>query len=279
MTKSKLTDIDYAEKANSFHLEVINAQVSAIHAARNAGAALVAAKRLVYKQAGNKKGTWTAWLEANFKASVQTARVYVRIAANWKELEPVLSPASSLSLDRALKILKVKPEPFEKQPMDERDKCRRALFRSFEMFIRDNLSDAELIFLTGWGKFIGEHYSQFYDELLENIKREVGPIAGPFVEASSRWWAALKSLIKTRTLTEETRRPIDDRYALELAMEFKNATLTEYQRNIIYCAVQSASKGVIPREVLSHYMPREPECPRDWIASHDRRSTPLRRAG
>ena len=276
------TDIELAEQANSFHVQVINAQINAIHAARSAGTALLAAKRIVVQQAGGKRGTWTEWLVANFQASVQTARVYIRITAKWKELEPLISSIPHLSLNCALWILKVKREPmapFEKQPMNDKQRCQNALIRSFGDFVFFKLTNAELIFLTGWGNFIGEHYSRFYREFLDRVKAEVAPIAEPFVEARDRRWNALKPLLETNTETKEKRRKIEDQYALDLAMAFRKAKLTDYQREVIYGAVECASKGVIPREVLSCYVPREPESPRDWINRNADRPACLRRAG
>ncbi len=87
MKKFRLTDVGLAEQANKAHQQVIDSQVSAIHAARRAGDALNAAKKIVVRRASNGRGSWTPWLEANFKASVQTARVYMRIAKHWPRLE------------------------------------------------------------------------------------------------------------------------------------------------------------------------------------------------
>lgn len=95
-------DIELAEAAriaNEEHLSAERAINDSLEHARAAGEALLSAKRLL------SHGDWTPWVEKNFAASVRTARVYMRIASRWHEIEQKRQTSAVLSIDAAIKFL------------------------------------------------------------------------------------------------------------------------------------------------------------------------------
>jgi hypothetical protein len=72
----------YAEKANKYHELSKKSWRRALRHAEAAGSALCRARKL-----HRKRGTWTPWLRENFKGSVETARIYMRVHRQWKTPE------------------------------------------------------------------------------------------------------------------------------------------------------------------------------------------------
>lgn len=68
------------EAANSNHTKAASVLKKALDHARQAGEALCEAK----KRLGGR-GKWTRWLRDNFEASIETARVYMRVARTWDD--------------------------------------------------------------------------------------------------------------------------------------------------------------------------------------------------
>lgn len=62
------------KEANRGHFDAVDTVSKSLDAARRSGHALNRAKALV------DHGDWTFWLTTNFRCSLETARVYMRIA-------------------------------------------------------------------------------------------------------------------------------------------------------------------------------------------------------
>jgi hypothetical protein len=93
--------------ANKFHVEAEECATSMVLAAWKSGQALLAAKVLC------EHGDWLPWLETNFQASHDTARLYMLLASNYEHVRN-LDPA--LSLRGALAKIEREHEP---EPADE----------------------------------------------------------------------------------------------------------------------------------------------------------------
>jgi hypothetical protein len=72
---------ELAATANRAHHEIEELAVSAVAKAREAGEALREAKEQI------PHGQWGEWVRDNFAGSVRTAQLYMKIAAQWPELE------------------------------------------------------------------------------------------------------------------------------------------------------------------------------------------------
>jgi len=93
-----------AEGANKAHLDALDSMKKSLSHALEAGEWLVKAKDRYCQH-----GSWTAWLCANFKASEETARAYMRVWKNRKLLAG-LSQCKSMTLAEALSFIRVKRE-------------------------------------------------------------------------------------------------------------------------------------------------------------------------
>ena len=89
------------------HDKVKAAHGKALEHAKKAGEALSEAKEQV------SHGEWATWLERNApEVSDRTARVYMRIANNWEQIESKTAESADLSIDKATKLIsKPKPAP------------------------------------------------------------------------------------------------------------------------------------------------------------------------
>jgi hypothetical protein len=95
MTNTKTTE-ELAARANACHERVIASVRKSLYAARDAGRALIKAKKLV------GHGNWDRWKEQNFDASKETARIYMRIAREWADVKELMSNGQTLSISDAL---------------------------------------------------------------------------------------------------------------------------------------------------------------------------------
>lgn len=111
MTNLALTPLDtLGAEIRHEHEMATRCAIDALGHARAAGEKLIEAK-------GNlKHGEWLPWLEANFPATEQTARNYMRVATRWAELESNGKRVFDLPLRDALKLL---AGPREEQPAEE----------------------------------------------------------------------------------------------------------------------------------------------------------------
>ena len=97
--KDKLTAL--AARANEAHGSVVSSLRKVIHHAKDAGDALRAAKP------GVGHGHWLAWLDRNFRASAETARVYMRISEYWEShILPEMETDEGLTIEKARQIIR-----------------------------------------------------------------------------------------------------------------------------------------------------------------------------
>lgn len=103
MTSTAISDpvrlADLAAKANAQHEFCLASANTAIQHARDCGQALIEAKSLC------RHGTWQQWLRDNFRGSARTARVCMRIARHWPEIEAKRQSSAVLSIDQALRLI------------------------------------------------------------------------------------------------------------------------------------------------------------------------------
>ncbi len=81
---------ELAEQANQHLRESKMAWRGALEHAKQAGDALLEARRIT-----GKYGKWGRWVRNNFDGSMETARVYMRIARNWNH--PLVKKARLVS--------------------------------------------------------------------------------------------------------------------------------------------------------------------------------------
>ena len=114
---------DYAEKANECHAKAAASVRTAIYAAREAGANLLDAYKLL------KHGQKDKWVEANFRGSLATARVYMQIARNWDDLSKTIKQLKSprLTIDAARKLLRGECDKSVVRETPYANECRRKL--------------------------------------------------------------------------------------------------------------------------------------------------------
>ena len=99
VTETKLDLL--AARANEAHGRTVASLRKAIHHAKEAGDALRAAKLRV------GHFNWLTWLKANFDASAETARVYMRISMYWDtQLLPAMEKDEGLTNEKARQILR-----------------------------------------------------------------------------------------------------------------------------------------------------------------------------
>ena len=82
--------------ANDNHKAIMGAARTTVEHARQAGEALLKLKELV------GHGDWQAWLKKNFQGSPETARLYARIADNWKIVVKCIDEETSISQLKAM---------------------------------------------------------------------------------------------------------------------------------------------------------------------------------
>lgn len=101
MTKAiaKASLADYAAVINDEHRAAFQSAQTAIEHARVAGEHLIKAK------AALNHGEWLPWLAANVEVSERTARAYMSVAVNWKQLSAKSAATADLTIEGALKAL------------------------------------------------------------------------------------------------------------------------------------------------------------------------------
>jgi len=96
----KLTTLPtLAAEINKSHQQAENYAKSAIEHALACGDALLKAKKQV------KHGEWLPWLQTNTTVSERTARNYMRVAGNRKQLESKTADVADLTVSGALELL------------------------------------------------------------------------------------------------------------------------------------------------------------------------------
>lgn len=234
-----------ANEANQHHAEVEGSLRASLESARQAGIALHAVKQQV------AHGEWGQWLEANFKSSKETARVYMRIARKWNQLSEELIHRPNLSIDGALKALKgphckrqleLDSNRWEPPPRSEQAiRARKQLSMIFSQEI-SQWDDDEVIYMAdqSWS-------SRELQSHLKKLRVRIERVAPTFVSGQNEPEEAF-----TKKLVSDTRRLPD---------------LTGYEKEWIYRTVRGADwlKGRNKRVLLAHLITHEIESPQDWI--------------
>ncbi len=88
-----------ARSINEAHEAVEAAAKMSLEKARDAGEALLRAKKAV------GHGKWLRWLDKNVAFAARTARVYMRVADGWGQIEAKMASDANLTFRDALKIL------------------------------------------------------------------------------------------------------------------------------------------------------------------------------
>jgi len=193
---------ELAEQANQHHREVKMAWRGALEHAKQAGDALLEARRIT-----GRRGKWGRWVRSNFEASMETARIYQRIARNWNHPLVKKAKAAGITVDSIatfLKIIRGKKLPvvrvkqdelgpyLEYSEKDKADMARRIIREQFAQRLRelqpDELFLLETEFEREWESLYGhlrdtmcllyeteyyrEHDRQWFEEQ-EQEKREV----------------------------------------------------------------------------------------------------------
>jgi hypothetical protein len=233
MTK-KPTLAQLAGRANRHHARVLGAMRNALDHARHAGDALRAAKKLV------GHGNWTEWLGHHFRGSPETARAYMRVARNWRSLEPLLGREGGFKLADALECLRVRPdrEPdWQPERTSKQEFAREYLERSrvgLRHHLLGNVSrlDDYLLIFFGRGSPILISDTGI-DEFWDRLVAEARPLADVFAEAYLSLEYDSRQL-NAEPLTEEERERqlegLHERYRAELRPLLDRPDLTDWQR-------------------------------------------------
>jgi hypothetical protein len=99
-----LSEKELVNLANGYHRQFCGSLRKAmVDHARLAGAALVQLKTR------HKRGSWEDWLRNNFKGSLETARLYMRVARNWHLIEEHGLDRGGITLEEFRWILSESP--------------------------------------------------------------------------------------------------------------------------------------------------------------------------
>jgi hypothetical protein len=254
----KLTAADRVQKANEHHRQYQASMRGALEHAKKAGYELLAAKRLL------NHGDWTEWLEEHFEASVETARVYMRISNRWKKLEYWLKDNPTVGIEKALKLLVVKRRraPADDWP-DFTEHCEIRLFAPIKHMIK-NLSPNVRIYLGlcdyPWGYVFHELLKTFQSA----IEKEVGPIADPIVEAAGQRLKAIQELPNNGVVDvfryTPKREAIENVYNEQIRSAFKDVqNLTELQRRAIFSHLGTCELPSKDPELFRRYLANDNE--------------------
>lgn len=233
---------ELASEANKHHHECCRSMCAAIKHAHFAGQMLCSAKDRV------GHGNFTEWLEENFDGSVETARVYMRVARNWQRLEPEVNRPRDLSLKRALDILTVKPSDGDSVEPTSDEEATDILREEFRLAIIEWSSDERI--------FLATHCSLF--GLIEKLRRRIAPLAPVFVAADRRHDTPTEKL----SIDEfwKGTPELDDRRSMENLRAFRHADdLTPYQKSVIWRAVKNSDVWKDKPWLIGHIRPQAPE--------------------
>lgn len=186
------------EQANGMHKTASSLLAQSLDKAREAGELLMEAKRRVpYKR-------WTTFLRKHFVSSVETARVYMRVARKWNDpriVDSKLGKMSPTSIKGFLDIVSNKPKSPDDQPTPvadvkaaEKDAMRQELRQSFGELLK-RLDRTEL-------KVLEEHFDDLADRLHGRL-RELVCITLEFDYYLDRWW--INHRYKQGDITEQER--------------------------------------------------------------------------
>lgn len=232
--------LDLATMANREHVLCRNALRTAIAHAAISGQCLCAVKdRLDH-------GQFTAWLEQHFRASVETARVYMRIWKRWEEISAELERNPDLTLEDALQFLKLEKKSFMELPTTDEDEDATANLREQARIFIKELTVAERAFLASGADLLC---------FLRNLQREIKPLAPVFADARAQ-----SDAVEKRWSEERAWENGEDLYDLRAAVILEGVrrcpSLTEYQRKTVWDIVQRSNAWKGKPWLVSHLKPR-----------------------
>lgn len=139
----------FAEQANEAHAGVLAHLRKAVYYAKEAGDSLRSVKQ------GVGHGNWLKWLEKNFEASAETARVYMRISEYWDtHILPVMQEDEGLTLAQAREIIRRPDGEIENGTMphlqSHADAARSNLASCFEKWLLDMPEEGVLTLHLHW---------------------------------------------------------------------------------------------------------------------------------
>lgn len=196
---------DLLKEANELHQQVMDAQREAIYKAKEAGDRLIKLKVQVKKKYGVKQ--WTRWLLDNFAASVETARVYMKIARNWTTIEEEVKADSRLSLRRAQELIgtqyapkvtgKIIPREFNKEQEQQEKELAPA--------VREWKKGAVLQVIDNRRNLIAKEFTLHLDKWPDNLVEQVSSLVveGWLVVAFDTFLKDLPNLLKTLKKKEQ----------------------------------------------------------------------------
>jgi hypothetical protein len=172
---------DLAKQANHAHQLVSESLRTAIDNAKNAGDLLIEAKSLV------EHGDWTQWIGGNFKASPETARIYMRVSKNWDyEVKPALESNPDLTLEDVKRILRRElPKCGTALPSQPPHKVlKSALQKNFQKWIDDLPDEAIECLVDKWQAiFLGIYDLLILDEVeFDETETPVHPHTVPGIQ-------------------------------------------------------------------------------------------------
>lgn len=154
----------WARKANEAHSQVLDSMRGALTHARAAGGYLCKAKK------NCRHGDWTAWLQENFHASEETARVYMRIWNHWSKIQYLATESKQLTLAEALELIRV---PKQSKPKGPPNLSKRAQLKITMGVTVEHWSDEVINFLMKDERILDELLWELSDELQQQISEEI----------------------------------------------------------------------------------------------------------
>jgi hypothetical protein len=169
-TKETLEE-QLVRKINGLHEDVLSSFRRSLRNAKEAGDALVEAKKKY-----GQYGKWKDWIKTHFKASYQTAHVYMTISKGWKQLDKLAKGSEEFSsIDKALEYLRQlrnngSPVRFTNDDLTEKEKQLASLRRSLNNILRDEIKQET----QQWMEWTPEElaYLTTYPELKASLLRE-----------------------------------------------------------------------------------------------------------
>ena len=141
-----------AKIANRYHREANHAWYNALDYARASGRALVKARSFFPVRGGG----WKKWIEDNFDASYETAKVYMRIARKWDDPRLEEARTSGINVNSIVKVLQILKYQKLRDSIEEKftekeakvDMARDYIRKMFAEKLRKEVSRSELMVLV-----------------------------------------------------------------------------------------------------------------------------------
>ena len=161
-------------KANQHHKEASCAWQGALEHARKCGEAL---NKIRWETDNWKKVGWKRWLNSNFDASYETAKVYIRIARKWNDprLEAARNKGVVLkSIKSVFDILQGRPSSDSSQKSPNPNNvvasiCRQDLRKKFTDALRGLSKDEFLIFENAFDYYWKKLSEKIYDDTCSEL--------------------------------------------------------------------------------------------------------------